>query len=344
MSWLVLLVVLAGTLGCTGPREGEEGSTEAPVTTVLTTPPPATSPPAETPEGMPPISARLLWNFSSPEDMYGVGVAQGGQMVVAASWDWNIYALNATGGLLWRFETQGGARDVALSPSGSYIAGVSFLTPVGHLYLLNASGALLWEETFDSEIHGVDILEDGRVGVALDSGQVRVMDLQGDTIFTVETAESAWGVWDVAFDSRGNFALGADDRHLYLVEKGGKVSWKRDLGRRAYIYGVGISPDGNFVAAATQDRGIFFYDRSGRPLWRGITGDSNYGVAVSPWGNYVTLGSWDGTLYLLDRYGNPVWRYAVGDKVNRVAFSPDGDYLAAASGDGNVYLFALTRQ
>jgi WD40 repeat protein len=275
--------------------------------------------------------------------MYGVGLSSGAETVVGTSQDWNLYVLSRNKKLKWKFATRGGARDAAVSSSGNYIVAGSYLSPTGYVYLFHGNGTLIWEKTFNAKVQGVDIQEyQRRVGVALGNGKVVILDLEGNHITTVNTQKSAWGAWDVAFDSAGRFAIGADDHTAYLAGSNGGVKWKKDLGRKAYIYGVGISYDGNTIAAVTQDLQVVLFNGNGGVLGRFSTGFSNYGAAVSSAGSYTAVGSWDGYLYILDREGKEVWKYNVGDNVNRVAFSPDGGYLAAASGDGNIYLFALT--
>ena len=58
------------------------------------------------------------------------------------------------------------------------------------------------------------------------------------------------------------------------------------------------------------------------------------GVSVSPEGEYVAAGSLDKVIYFFDQDGVLLWHYIVGERVFDVSVSTGGEYVAAAAGSG----------
>lgn len=295
--------------------------------------PAKTSTPAITTVPRPATELKLSWKFKTGGDVYGVGVTSNAEHVAVGSWDNHVYLLNRSGQLLWKFKTKGSVEDVAISEN--YVAATGYIIREGTLYLFSISGELLWNKTFDDHLKGVDVSAQGVV-VGSGDGSIYFFYINGTKAWEYRTEKSAWGVWDAALSKEHIFA-GGDDGSLYLLSLDGKLIWKKNLGKESYIYGVGISEDGEYAAAVSQDRNVYLF-KNRELLWKRSTGFSNYGAAIS---EYTAVGSWDRHLYVFDRNGSMVWKYNIDSNVNRVAFSPDGGYLAVASSDGCAYLFEI---
>lgn len=117
------------------------------------------------------------------------------------------------------------------------------------------------------------------------------------------------------------------------------------------IRSVAISGDGKYIAAASDNGNIYFFNTSNlaNPLiWTyfatpGVPGS----VAISSDGNYIAAES-NQSVYLFDKTsGTPLWSYDAPEEVLSVSISSDGNYIAVATIKGshwdpeyaNVYLF-----
>jgi eukaryotic-like serine/threonine-protein kinase len=104
------------------------------------------------------------------------------------------------------------------------------------------------------------------------------------------------------------------------------------------IYGVSFSPDGRYVAAASQDRTASVWEvSSGRQRFKllGHTNEINC-IAYSPDGKTLATGSEDGSVILWDAdTGNVrtvIWQHKA--EICSVAFNPANHQLACAARDG----------
>ncbi len=122
----------------------------------------------------------------------------------------------------------------------------------------------------------------------------------------------------------------------------GSNEFNRLIGHRGAILSVDISPDGKFLATASNDKTVKIWRRDGS-LWQTLNHSATvHRVAFSPESQQVVSGSLDGTLSLwstnglrlkaIDAHQAPIWG---------VDFSPNGQQIASASGDGTVKLWNL---
>ncbi|RLI84130.1 MAG: hypothetical protein DRP01_08390, partial [Archaeoglobales archaeon] len=140
-------------------------------------------------------------------------------------------------------------------------------------------------------------------------------------------------VIDVRRDETLNF-------NLELPKYGLLWSYKTGL----WVRSVAISSDGKYVVAGSDDKKVYFFDKSGKLLWSYDTGDWVRSVAISSDGEYVVVGTGyilyvGGIVYFFDRSGKLLWSYRTADEVESVAISSDGEYVVAGSKDYKVYFF-----
>ncbi len=153
-------------------------------------------------------------------------------------------------------------------------------------------------------------------------------------------------VEDVDITENGEYIAIAGSRfptgYIYLMRKSGTKTCSEEIGDA--VRGIAISADGNYIAAGSEDRNVYLFNRRCGLIWSYPTQESPWGVwdvDISSNGDYIVAGGDDKTLYLLDREGNLIWNRTLERRsyIYGVAISPDANYVAAASQDNYIYFF-----
>jgi len=115
------------------------------------------------------------------------------------------------------------------------------------------------------------------------------------------------------------------------------------VGHQGCLYSVSFSPNGKYIATASDDGTARLWDLLGNQLAELKKHQSAvYSVSFSPNGEYIATASDDGTAQLWDLSGNQIVEFRGHQGcLYSVSFSPNGEYIATASADGTARLWDL---
>ena len=118
------------------------------------------------------------------------------------------------------------------------------------------------------------------------------------------------------------------------------------FGPTQWVFDLAFSPDGELIASASDDGGLFLWQINNAELVRKI--ESPHGgltsLAFSPNNLLLAAGAWNGTVSLWQiNNGNLLRTLEAGEYgVLDIAFSPDGALLAASSEDHSILLWQIS--
>jgi hypothetical protein len=269
-------------------------------------------------------------------------VSSDGRFIAAAGPDSGVIGVFSSDGTpLWGIRTKENITSIAISADGSSVIAGSY---PGNIYSFDTSGNLLWNRSGLGCDNRVTISDNGLNGFVFNSGKKG--DWESKTIFsydrngTIHWDRSVHQISNGATTPDGTYAVvgtkGNYGNDLLLMSATGDILWTNTIPGGWKIYGVGISDDGNFIAAVKDD-GIYLYNRNGQILWNKTPKYLTRSIAVSPGGEYIAAGMQYKILFL-NRTGTQLWDYTLDDYIYHLEISQDGQNIVAASPD-MVYYF-----
>lgn len=183
------------------------------------------------------------------------------------------------------------------------------------------------------------------VSVSGEDRTIRVWDLDsGDLIKTI--GKDIGPVTEVTFSPDGQyFVTGSIGNSRYLkFWDASSLELMKTYPQQAYIYGVGITPDGKKLLAAVKNYVKAWDIATGRELWtRKVTNLDLNMLAISPDSRLVATANKEGTITLLDINTGRQVTVLKGHEgwVLSLAFSPDGKYLYSGAEDKLVKIWQL---
>jgi poly-gamma-glutamate capsule biosynthesis protein CapA/YwtB (metallophosphatase superfamily) len=178
---------------------------------------------------------------------------------------------------------------------------VYLLTSLGRtLYALSEGGEVLWQTRAAGPVYALAVLEDGRIAIGDDAGDVTLVDKGGRRL------------WRHTFDSRvtqvhpwqDGLLVGGWDEQLMFLSLEGETSWQVALDGPV----AGITSLGQLVVVATANGHVLGLDLAG-VKWRFEAGAAVTGLAGLE-GMGFLVGTQDGRLLALDAVGKPLWQWA----------------------------------
>lgn len=251
-----------------------------------------------------PSSGSVNWTFDGAKDHWIGSAIAGNDMIFAPSADYNLYALNMKGELVWKFTAEQALWGQPV------IDGINvYFGSMDHkVYALNMkSGKLVWSSELDGSILGA---------LTLGTDGVLYAGTLGDSVFALNS-KSGKTIWQHPLSSRIWSAPVVGNGNLYVGDQAGKIfSLAADSGKENW----NLQPDGpvlgsplvlsDLVVFGTESGSLVAVDADGKISWtRTITGKL-YSTPVLA-GDYILVApvEGDGTLIALDQNGTQQWVY-----------------------------------
>jgi outer membrane protein assembly factor BamB len=251
-----------------------------------------------------PADGSVNWTFEDAKDHFIGSAVAGNDMIFAPSSDYNLYALDMQGKLVWKF-TAGQALwgKPVVDDTNVYFGSMDH-----KVYALNmATGKTVWSTELDGSILGA---------ITLGSDGVLYAGTLGDTVFALNTSSGSI-LWQQALSSRIWSAPVIGNGDLYVGDQAGMiVSLALDSGKENWS----LQPDGpvlgsplfltDKVVFGTESGSLIAVDSEGKIAWSQTIVGKLYSTPVLA-GDLILVAPVEGdvTLIALDQNGTQQWVY-----------------------------------
>ncbi|MCD4684852.1 MAG: PQQ-binding-like beta-propeller repeat protein, partial [Anaerolineae bacterium] len=251
----------------------------------------------------------------------------------------NAYVWHFNGQLLHTFETAGATRGVDITPDGSCVA-VGSLDK--HLYVFDGEGEQVFKRELAGGVCDVALSHEGdHIFAAADGHMVCAFDRTGSERWQFEMPARPWAGVQVAHET-GVLFVGANDNRVYCLDFAGQEHWRFDTG--GHVNALAITPDGRICAAGGKANAVFVLNEHGNVLREHRMQEDVYGLTLSPDGQYLLIGTNDRQIRMVDLdHDRRVWQHETSGRVHAVAMTPSGRFFTAGTDGRSITVFNNTR-
>ena len=281
----------------------------------------------------------------------GIAISGDGSQVIAATGMETAFFSKEKGEPVWKHLSP--ALAVAISKDGQYAAASSLKQGAGDLnnailFWQTDKADPLWDFTSSGNFHDVTLSADGKY-LAASTG---CPDRQG-YIFSKESNQPLVKTGRLTFDSPvSKSKITADGSLVAFATEGGPDSsvavlfsrdsqepiWKFDNQKKNSSRALGITPDGEFMAAATMQGDVYLLGKeSNVPVKSWSLATSVGGLDIASDGSFIALGGTDSQVRILFAAGGEK-KIPVNEFVQAIDVAGNNKYVAVGTG-GSTYFF-----
>lgn len=312
-----------------------------------------------------------IWSTHTGDEVWDLSVARDGHTILATTSS-SLYLLDGLGNSLARYSGNSGA----LSGDGSSFAVVT----AGDVQLRTRERMPLWTSQVPNISASALSADGSKIAVSTRAGELLIFDKagrvtgsnrtfdwadriiplsgiaisdDGGSIFTICQGgiiaynDQALGIWKVsAFEPRGfsvsrsgSIVAYGSGMPLICLNPQGFIAWSHTMGND--VSGVSITPDGAFIAAASEDQHLHLFGEGGEVIFDYTSPQSIKSVVIAPDGGIVAAGLMDRSLILLDRTGKVVGWCPTNGIINAMRITDDGSLLVTGTNFGDVVAYPI---
>ena len=222
--------------------------------------------------------------------------------------DDNLYCVNASGRIMWKYQIPGGLYDFRTSVEGKFVA---IASSSGGMFFLDNTGKLLWSYSLGRAIPSHEISPDGSIVVATTippSGKGHTLCILSRTGQVVRHISIPYEIVSMGLSFDGNVILVGDlNQNVAQYSRTGDRQWIYSI--RAPVQEIRISQSGLLIFALTSE--IISISPSGTERWRIRLPDGPVSLLRMSHDGSVNVACGSGTLFRYDLKGKILWKHPI---------------------------------
>jgi hypothetical protein len=222
--------------------------------------------------------------------------------------DDNLYCLNASGRIMWKYQIPGGLYDFRTSVEGKYVA---IASSSGGMFYLDNTGKLLWSYSLGRAIPSHEVSPDGSIVVATTippSGKGHTLCILSKTGQVLRHLSIPYEIVSMGLSFDGNVILIGDlNQNVAQYSRTGDRQWIYSI--RAPVQEIRISQSGLLIFALTSE--IISISPSGTERWRIRLPDGPVSLLRMSHDGSVNVACGSGTLFRYDLKGKILWKHPI---------------------------------